>query len=531
MISLVIQPLLTLLVAVLVVPLIGIVSRRAVEKKIRELVVIAAFALAIFFIYQLYNEVSIGGPQEFLFGDLSSALGGIQLYVDKLSIYMAFIFCGLGLLTSIYSLKYMELDTGLDEYYILLLTLVAGMVGVAFSGDFFNLYVFWELMCISSYSLVSFRKETWEPVEAGFKYLIMSTIGALLVLFSISLIYATMGTVNFRDIAAILSGSMLTPDSIILILSGAGGVNVVSISMTTMYFIIGMIIIGFGVTASIVPLHSWLPDAHPAAPSSISAMLSGAVIKVGAYAMMRSLFTIFSPLVFDYGTVLVIFGLVTVTVSNIMALVQSDIKRLLAYSSIVNIGFIMTGFGFGAYVLFHYPTVYGLSVATLAIMGALFHVLNHAIGKGLLFLGSGNFVHALDTREIAGLEGIGRKMLWTGMPFLIGLLALAGIPPLNGFWSKLFIIFAGFGVPSDLFMNVAAVILVLNSVFAASYYLWLAQRIIFKKMKNNDAEIHQTPAAMLAPVIVLALLCIIIGLLPGNAINLAEDAAKALLGV
>jgi len=227
----------------------------------------------------------------------------------------------------------------------------------------------------------------------------------------------------------------------------------------------------------------------------------------------------------------VIFGLVTVTVSNIMALVQSDIKRLLAYSSIVNIGFIMTGFGFGAYVLFHYPTVYGLSVATLAIMGALFHVLNHAIGKGLLFLGSGNFVHALDTREIAGLEGIGRKMLWTGMPFLIGLLALAGIPPLNGFWSKLFIIFAGFGVPSDLFMNVAAVILVLNSVFAASYYLWLAQRIIFKKMKNNDAEIHQTPAAMLAPVIVLALLCIIIGLLPGNAINLAEDAAKALLGV
>jgi len=532
MIPIVVQPLFTLLAATLVVPIIGMISRRLGIKKLREIIVIGAFTLAFFFTYQLHTEVSTAGARDFTFGVFSQALGGVQLYVDKLSVYMAFIFCGLGLSIAVYSYKYMELDTGLDEYYVLLLILVAGMIGVVFSGDLFNLYVFWELMCISSYSLVSFRKQDWEPVEAGFKYLVMSTVGALLVLFSISLLYSITGTVNFREMAAIMNRGYLSSNSITLLTPSIGSsTNILSVNLTTIYFTIGMLIIGFGVTASIVPLHSWLPDAHPAAPSSISAMLSGAVIKVGVYAMIRSLFTIFNPASFDYGTILIISGLVTASVANVMALLQSDIKRLLAYSSIVNIGFIVVSFGFGAYILNHYPAATSLYLAASAIMAALFHILNHAIGKGLLFLSAGCFVHELNTRDITRLEGVGRKMPWAGMSLLIGLFALAGVPPLNGFWSKLFIIFASFGLPSDSFMVAAGVILVLNSVFAASYYLWLAQRIMFKKMKHVGAENFRSSASMVISVIVLALACIIIGLWPRYAISLAEDAAKALLGV
>jgi len=246
--------------------------------------------------------------------------------------------------------------------------------------------------------------------------------------------------------------------------------------------------------------------------------------------MIRTLFTIFSPATFNYGTILLAAGLVTVTVGNIMALVQSDIKRLLAFSSIVNIGFILTAFGFGAYVLNHYHTAAAISVAGLAVMAALFHVLNHAIGKGLLFISAGCFVEELNTRDLTRLEGVGRKMLGVSIPFLIGLFALAGVPPLNGFWSKLFIIFASFSLPHDSFMIGAGVVLVLNSVFAASYYLWLGQRLLLKKMRHEE-EIHRTPASMLFPVLILAVACIVIGLWPSYFIGLAEGAANALLGV
>jgi proton-translocating NADH-quinone oxidoreductase chain N len=403
---------------------------------------------------------------------------------------------------------------GLDKYYSLLLALVGAMVGVAFSGDFFNLFVFWEMMAISSYSLVTFRNYLWEAVEAGFKYLVMSTIGSLTALYGISLLYGLVGTVNFKMLkASIAIQSRIEP--------------------LVLYLIIGMIIAGFGVTASIVPLHTWLPDAHPAAPSSISAMLSGVVIKAGVYAMYRGLFSIFNPSVFDYGTILLIFGVVTITVANLMALLQRDIKRLLAYSSIVNIGYILTGTGIGAYALSHYYAVnpaLATGTAVFATLGALFHLFNHAVGKGLLFLCSGCFTHEAGTRDISELEGIGRRMAWTGMSFSVGLLALAGVPPLSGFWSKLFILLAGFSIPSDLFLTTVSLIVVVNSIFAAAYYLWLMQRIMLREPKPKAKGAIEAPFSMLLPVVIMASITVLVGIWPGLVTPLIERAARVLLG-
>jgi proton-translocating NADH-quinone oxidoreductase chain N len=423
---------------------------------------------------------------------------------------MALLFCLLGLFVSIYSVKYMEDDTGLDKYYSLLMVLVAGLVGISFAGDLFNLFIFWEAMSLSSYALVAFRKYRWEPIEASFKYLVMSTIGSLTALYAMSILYGLTGTLNISQLAAIIP-TLKIPSQI-------------------PYLIIVAIIAGFGVTASIVPFHFWLPDAHPAAPSGISAMLSGVVIKAGVYVIARILFTIFNPVAFDFGTILVIFGIITLSVANFMALLQRDIKRLLAFSSIVNIGYIIFGFGIGAYALNVYGTA-GYSIATLAVMGAIFHIFNHAIGKGLLFLGAGCFIHEAGTRDLVDLEGAGKKMPWTGTSFSLGLLTLAGVPPLSGFWSKLFIILAGFTVPGNTFMVVTTSLVVLNAIFAAAYYLWLMQRLMLRAPKPKVERAHEVPILMVLPVVILGLITVILGLWPFEIMGFAEVATRSLLGL
>ncbi|MEM2897004.1 MAG: proton-conducting transporter membrane subunit [Candidatus Bathyarchaeia archaeon] len=164
------------------------------------------------------------------------------------------------------------------------------------------------------------------------------------------------------------------------------------------------------------------------------------------------------------------------------------------------------------------------------MIGGLFHILNHAIGKGLLFLSSGCFIHETKTRDLTELEGIGRRMILSGSPFSIGLLTLAGIPPLSGFWSKLFIIMAGLSILGDSLMKIITLIVILNSVFSASYYVWLVQRIMVKEPKAKAKEAFEAPLTMTVPIVILAILCIIIGILPTTFIYFVEKASKALLG-
>ncbi|MGB9660006.1 MAG: complex I subunit 5 family protein [Nitrososphaerales archaeon] len=506
----VLQPIVILFVGAILTPLIEPLGRAIRFEKIRDAFAIIIFGLSLYSLLGIYEEVQRQGQLTYFLSHYEPQMGGVSFFVDQFSVFMALLFCLLGLFVSIYSVRYMEDDTGLDKYYSLLMVLVAGLVGISFAGDLFNLFIFWEAMSLSSYALVAFRKYRWEPIEASFKYLVMSTIGSLTALYAMSILYGLTGTLNISQLAAIIP-TLKIPSQI-------------------PYLIIVAIIAGFGVTASIVPFHFWLPDAHPAAPSGISAMLSGVVIKAGVYVIARILFTIFNPVAFDFGTILVIFGIITLSVANFMALLQRDIKRLLAFSSIVNIGYIIFGFGIGAYALNVYGTA-GYSIATLAVMGAIFHIFNHAIGKGLLFLGAGCFIHEAGTRDLVDLEGAGKKMPWTGTSFSLGLLTLAGVPPLSGFWSKLFIILAGFTVPGNTFMVVTTSLVVLNAIFAAAYYLWLMQRLMLRAPKPKVERAHEVPILMVLPVVILGLITVILGLWPFEIMGFAEVATKSLLGL
>ena len=491
----------------LIVPLLGFLGKKIGLKKIREIYVFILFLVStiLLFYTALYEKL----PTIYRIIPMNIYFES-SLMVDYFSIYMSLIFCFLGLMVSLYSIKYMERETGLDEYYVLLLILVGGMVGVTFSNDFFTLYVFWEFMCIASYTLVSFRKYHWEAVEAGLKYLIMSTTGSLLALYSISLLYGITGTLCFDELSKIILSSVGT------------------ISPHTLYFIIAIMLSGFGVTAAIVPFHTWLPDAHPAAPSSISAMLSGVVIKTAIYVIIRTLFKVFLPTNFGYGLILLFFGIITMTIANIAVITQKDIKRFLAYSSIANIGYIITGLGIATYILYNYSNMSGF--AGLALLGSLLHILNHAIGKGLLFLTAGSFIHELKTRLIDKLEGIGLKMPFSSTSFSIGLLNLAGMPPLSGFWSKFFIISAGLSVRDNI-LFITTVIFIVNSIVAAGYYSWLLERIIFKKSSSNNKKIKDVSIYMILPEVILALLCILITIFLHPVLVFINKSINILIGV
>ncbi|RLF03118.1 MAG: cation:proton antiporter [Thermoprotei archaeon] len=424
-----------------------------------------------------------------------------ELRVDEASRIFSVLFASLGLLVAIYSLKYMEGEEGLGAYYLLLLLMVTGMMGVALSNDLFTLYCFWELMSVTAYALVAFRWWHWEPIEAGLKYLVMSTLGALVALYAISMIYGVAGTTNFDELRSLFT--TLDDREAIRLLAG-------------------LLLFGFGVTAAIAPFHTWLPDAHPAAPSSISAMLSGVVIKAGVYAIARSLLYILPP-TSGIGYLLMYVGLLTCTVGNLAALRQLDIKRFLAYSSVANIGYIMVGIGAG-----YRAHLLGLTHFALAgVAGATLHVINHALGKGLLFLCAGSAIHVIRSRAIPDLEGCGRSMRITGISSAIGLLNLAGIPPLAGFWSKLLIAYGLVGMLWDPLTTAALAIFVANAILAAGYYIYLLMRLY----RHKTTGASEVSPLMWGPELVLAAACIILTLLLSQVLVHVYMGASALMGV
>jgi multicomponent Na+:H+ antiporter subunit D len=462
-------------------------------KKLLDFWATLGFIISMYALYMLYDSVKAG--KVLVMSVANGILPASSLFeIDTLGIFMATLFLFIGLLTSVYSMKYMEKDTRLAEYYILLMLMVAGMLGVVFAGDFFTFFIFWEIMCLSSYVLVAFRKERWEPAEAGFKYLIMSASGSAMVLFAMSLLYGMAGTLNFADERLALSKPQL------------GGWALMAMVL---------VIVGFGIKAAMAPLHTWLPDAHPAAPSSISAMLSGVVIKAGAYALMRSLIMIFAPEAYSWQIVLAILAVITMTVGNLMALLQTDLKRLLAFSSVAQMGYV----------------IFGISIATYyGITGSLFHIMNHAIMKSLLFLCSGAFLYAVDSRNLDELAGIGKKMRITGVMFTIGCLSIAGIPPLNGFQSELMILLSGIelGGKGAIWYVLSAIMLV-NLLFSVAYYLRLIQTLTLREPSTTSVNAREAPIGMLLPMGILTVLCIVIGIYPDPFISFSSNAAKAIL--
>ncbi len=277
-----------------------------------------------------------------------------------------------------------------------------------------------------------------------------------------------------------------------------------------LYITLTLVIAGFGVKAAIVPFHTWLPDAHSAAPSPISAMLSGVVVQTGSYALLRVLLAVFGSFQPTWQTVLAVFAVFTMFGGNLMALLQDDIKRLLAYSTIAHMGYILYGFSV---------------VSQQGLAASFFHILNHAIMKTLLFLSTGALIYRTGIRSLKRLEGIRQTMPVTSILLSVGTIAIAAIPPLNGFWSEAMIVLAGV----EAGMLPFSIVMVINMIISVAYYLRLIFVIVLKEPTIESLKATEAPKILLLPISILASLCVIIGIYPDPFITLAQKAAEAAL--
>lgn len=411
--------------------------------------------------------------------------------IDGLSRIFSIIISAIVLMSTIYSIGYFKGEKHNNRYFFFLLLTLGSLIGVATSSQFGNFYVFWELMTWASYLLIV-HEPTEKALKAGFKYFIMCTSGAYVMQFGILTLQGSLGTLDMSTISG----------------------KVAELSPVLLVAVVATFIIGTGVKAGLVPMHSWLPEAHPAAPSPVSAMLSGILTKIGIYGLIRVLFAVVGigaltqlgaagKLSF-IGLALSILGIITVFYGEIMALLQKDIKRLLAYSTMAQIGEIVVTLGLGTY---------------LSMVAGLYHVLNHAAMKGLLFLGFGILVYRLKSRQISDFKGIGKVMPFTSACLSIGILAIMGLPPFNGFISKFLMLYSAVEAGAWYF----AALILLGSIIGAIYYIKLIRTLFFEKY--TGPAVKEAPLTMTVPIGILTAVIIFNGLFPQFALKLVTQAA------
>jgi proton-translocating NADH-quinone oxidoreductase chain N len=421
--------------------------------------------------------------------------GGTFLRADSGALVVAAVALGLGLLVALYSGQYLLLDRRYETYYPLLLLLVTGLVGMVLAADLFNLYMFCELMSIATYVLVAFRRHTDTAIEAGFKYLMMGSVGTVTILMGLSFVYRETGTL-------VLPLMVGTPGPWVR----AG---------------LGCFLVGFGIKSAVVPLHTWLPDAHGRAPSSISAMLSGIVIQSALYVMLKVCLGLGWP-GHRLGTLMIVLSLFNMTVGNLLALVQTNTKRLLAYSTIAQMGYVMLSLGAG--LRYH---------ASEALQAAFFLLVAHAAMKGLAFLCKGVCHFYYDTTDIEELRGTASHMPLVAVAFSVALVGLAGVPPLAGFAGKWFILVGGVR-SADALGYVGLGILLLNTLLSLGYYLPLIG-ILFAPQATGADDVPMARIRistwMAFPIVVLAGLVVAIGVYPGPWLDWTMDAGSYLLAL
>ena len=465
---------------------------KSVATLLANLATVSLLALAV---------ASIGQSGVYEIGKWSIPLG-INLVLDGLSSLLLLAISVVSTAAMLFSARYMEQYTAKSKYLSLFMLMVAGMNGVVLSGDIFNLFVFLEIASIASYALVGFGCEH-EELEASFKYMVMGSIGSIFVLFAVALVYGNTGSLNMAYISKAIQSS---------------GLN------TGLSFALALFITGFGLKAALVPFHAWLPDAHPSAPAPISAMLSGVLIKaLGVYALARVVFNVFGISI-SIGWLLIVLGILSMVAGAFLAIGQWDFKRLLAYSSISQLGYVVLGIGLGGLILARGGN---LAWASLAILGGLFHLINHAVYKSLLFLTSGSIQMSTGTRQMKQMGGLAEKLPFTRATCTIASASIVGIPPFSGFWSKLILVIAAIQAG---FYWVAAII-VFVSLCTLIMYLKVQRYVFLGELPENLQQTKENKNSMLVAMIFLACLCMLMGLLvivPSLRNNILDPAVKVL---
>lgn len=419
-------------------------------------------------------------------------LAGARLLfdVDWLSAFFVVVIGVVSVCVGIYSFSYMErMENAAKRNSLasLMPMFIASMAMVVASRHLVGFLIFWEAMSISSFLLVMLDYEDEETKKAGVFYFVMTQLSTVLLLFAFISIYSQTGAMELSGLA------LLTPP------------------MASCLFV--FLTLGFGIKAGAIPFHKWLPYAHPAAPSPVSALMSGVMIKIAIYGMLRSVLLMPGRNVWG-GVLILALGTVSAFLGVIYALKEHDLKRLLAYHSIENIGIILIGVGL--YVIFS-SGGFG-AIAMLALGAALFHTLNHALFKSLLFLGAGSVVQATGTKNIEDMGGLVRRMPWTASMFLVGAASISAIPPLNGFVSELMIFeaFLKTGVLSSsilkVFMFLSLSLFAMTSALAAACFVKAFGTVFLALPRSKRAaSANETPLPMLAGQAVLAFLCVGLG--------------------
>jgi len=411
------------------------------------------------------------------------------LSVDIFSIYFTAVFIGITLLIAIASIYYMRNNRNLETYYALLLLATFGMILVAFSVDLIALFLAWELMNIPTYVLTGIQKDDPTSNEAALKFFILSALSSALIIYGVSLVFGLTGTTNIFAVAKQLGEAIPKLDPLAL--------------LAMMLFVAG-----FGMKVAAVPFHMWIPDAYEGAPITVGAFLAAGTKNGGFAALLRVFAVALVALRLDWATTFAVVAILTMTLGNVAALMQRSFTRMLAYSSIAQAGYILIGLA---------------APNPLGIAGALFHVVNHGVMKTAAFLAAAAVYTRISSTSLDSYSGLGSRMPITAFTLTISLFALAGVPPLSGFMSKLVLFTAA--VEDKLWWLALAG--VLNSAFSMAYYGWVVKRMYFDE--PTMLERLSEPRSIVVTLVVSSVIIVIFGVYPGPILNYLLKVAEFLL--
>jgi len=455
------------------------------------------------------------------------------VHLDALGAFFGLIVSLLGCALSLYSLGYVRgfygrKNVGVLGAFFNLLLLATTLVFLADNAFFFLMV--WEIMALSAYCLVSFEHEKTETRNAGVLFFVMSHIGTGCIMLGFLLLFQASGGYGFDGFHAL--GERFSaafhdrnnPDF-------PAALHQLLVRRDAAFL---LFLVGFGVKAGIVPLHTWLPAAHPVAPSNVSALMSGVLIKTGIYGLTRVFFDFLGTPPMWWGVTVLTLGIISAVLGVLYALMQHDLKRLLAYHSIENIGIILMGYG-AALMFLH--TGHPL-LATLALIAGLYHTINHAVFKGLLFLGAGAVLHATHTRDMEQMGGLAKRMPQTAFFFLVGAVAISALPPLNGFvseWLTYQSLLQGFGTTDSLLrlmFPIGGALLALTGALAAACFV-KAFGITFLAQPRSDAaaNAHEVSPTMLMGQAILVAACVFLGLFPTLFLKVLDPLTQQLTGL
>ncbi|MBM2819363.1 MAG: proton-translocating NADH-quinone oxidoreductase subunit [Nitrosarchaeum sp.] len=426
---------------------------------------------------------------------LPSALFSKDVLVDDaFGGFFAIALLLVAIFTTVGSFNYMRKQNYPAVYYSLILLSTIGMVLVAYSTDLVMLFVAWELMSIPTYVLVGFMKKNPSSNEAALKYFLFGALSSAIIVYGISLSYGLTGSTNIGEI--IQAYSTLDPSLLPLALLS-----------------VGMFIAGFGFKMGLVPFHQWLPDAYEGGPPTITALLAAGTKKAGFAAAIRIIVLGMVVLNLDWTLALGVIAVMTMTIGNVAAIMQKNLARMLAYSSIAHAGYILIGLAIAPY-------------SSLGLQGSLYQILNHAVMKGAAFIAVAGIVTTLAVTNLDKLKGLGRRMPITSLGLAISLLALAGVPPLAGFWSKIMLFEGALDAGSSIWWAPwLAIAGVLNSALSLAYYGWIMRKMYFEGETQKRVS---EPKSVIAIMVFSIIFLVGLGVYPDPIIKFVQFAAPTL---